>query len=106
MSRTPVLGKYITYHKCGTVSMRIGEFLRSALGRKQLSEAKEARPQNSPPNERGSMSEIDKLGDMELEKKTCSCPSDWCRLEPDNGAEHCPDLRPDEACGYASARLK
>lgn len=29
----------------------------------------------------------------------CRCPTDWCRLEPDNGAEYCPDLGPDEFCG-------
>jgi hypothetical protein len=34
------------------------------------------------------------------EKTACRCPTDWCRLEPDNGAEYCPDLEPGEFCGY------
>jgi hypothetical protein len=32
------------------------------------------------------------------EKTACRCPTDWCRLEPDNGAEYCPDLGPNEFC--------
>lgn len=34
------------------------------------------------------------------EKTACRCPTDWCRLEPANGAEYCQDLRDDEFCGY------
>lgn len=37
---------------------------------------------------------------MEPEKTACRCPTEWCRLEPDNGAEYCPELGPNEFCGY------
>lgn len=36
----------------------------------------------------------------ESEKVACRCPTNWCRLEPDNGAEQCPDLEPHEVCAY------
>lgn len=32
------------------------------------------------------------------EKSACRCPTDWCRLESDNGAEYCPELGPNEFC--------
>jgi hypothetical protein len=38
--------------------------------------------------------------DVCANKKTCRCPSEFCRLEPENGAEMCPDLGEDEICGY------
>jgi hypothetical protein len=37
------------------------------------------------------------------EKVACRCLTDWCRLEPDNGAEYCPDLEPNEFCAYQTA---
>lgn len=37
------LGKFLTYHKCGAVSLRVMEFLRSADGRRQLLQAKQLR---------------------------------------------------------------
>ena len=32
--------------------------------------------------------------------RTCACPSEFCKLEPDNGAELCPELEPNEVCAY------
>lgn len=37
------------------------------------------------------------------EKLPCRCPTDWCRLEPDNGAQYCPDLEPHEFCGMRNS---